>query len=198
MKNPIKQHFETGMAVLRNLPFAVVLVPFILFALIYLVSRTGLAWMFEKPVQEIVAPVTIGLAFAVAVASWYWVRDCLTFLIALLCLALFLRELHFEWTNGGIYFLLGGLALLASHMRPALSDVIFNKSLGWMFFGAMLTYALADAVDRHWVIFLEPLLGPEPTWQNYVEETLETVGHMLIFGLVIVTLRHSSVASQQS
>ena len=57
----------------------------------------------------------------------------------------------------------------------------------------MATYLVADLVDRHWFLFLEPFLGPEPQWQNYVEECMESFGHLLMFVFSIAVLRLGSI-----
>ena len=109
--------------------------------------------------------------------------------------ALFLRELHFEFMNGGILFALAGLMWWLSNVRHELVEWLSNFWIRLWLAGSFFTYFMSDMMDRHLFSFLPHY----QSWNNNVEETLETFGHAMVFALVLVTLKvaHDITSNQK-
>ncbi len=96
-----------------------------------------------------------------------------------------MRELHFDFTNGAIFFALGALALWLSYKRLELADWLGNDWTRIWLGGAFFTYLIADLFDRHLFRFLPGY----DNWHDLAEETLETLGHAQLFALTLVALK---------
>ena len=104
-----KQHWDSAWAALHATPKIVFAIPFALAAMILVLRLTPLGWLLEKPVQEFIAPTVLAMATLFATIVHRWERQKITLMLAIYVWALFLRELHFGFMNGGILFALAGL-----------------------------------------------------------------------------------------
>lgn len=172
-----------------GIPYWVWPVPFLLSAGVWLILQTPIDWLTEKPVQEIVAPVVIGLTALLVLFVNRWVSEFFTLLLACFVWALFLRELHFFGTNNGFYLAVILLAWWASSRREAIRDFLKWRSIGALLSCSLWTYFVTKLFDRHYFSFLPGY----DVWHDNVEESLETLGHLMVFALVVVTLRIGSI-----
>ena len=195
MKSQIAIHWESAWAALRATPWMVFTIPFICAAAILLLRISPVGWATEKPVQELIAPSVLGMAALAVIFVQHWVRHKFTLMLAIFVWALFLRELHFEFMNGGILIALACLMWWLSMVRKEMTDWLANYWIRLWLSGSFFTYFISDMMDRHLFQFLPNYWD----WNNNVEETLETCGHLMVFGLVLMTLKVSQhIAQSQS
>ena len=181
----LRHHLGSAKAALFGIPYWVWPLPVFLCAGIILIVQTPIGWLTEKPIQEIAAPVVIGLTAGLVVCVHRWMREFFTLLLACFVWALFLRELHFAGTSNGLYIALIVLAWLASSRRDEISDFLKWPSIRALLSCALWTYFITKLFDRHYVSFLPGYAD----WHNNVEESLETFAHVMVFALVVMTLR---------
>jgi hypothetical protein len=185
----IRHHLESVKATLLGIPFWVWPFPFLLCVVILLIRQSPIGRMTEKPVQEIIAPTVIALAAILVLFVHRWTRELFTLMLVFLVWALFMRELHFIGTSRLLYATITILAWLASSKRYEISEFLGQRSIRTYLSLSIWTYAVSKMFDRHFFRFLPNY----EQWDNNVEETLETSGHVLMFALVIVTLRYASM-----
>ena len=184
----------TTMHILKNIPVFVWPLP-ILFALIVVaLSYTQLGWMTEKPEQEIVAPVIIGMTAGLVIFVHRWVGERFSLLLALFVWSLFMRELHFWGTNNGFYLAFIAIVIWSWVSRAQLAQFLECYAIRSFLSCALLFYAFSKVMDRGYLAFLPDFRS----WHHNLEETLESGGHLLVFCLVIVTLRFAHKMSQKS
>ena len=190
----ILHHLESAKMTLLGIPFWVWPMPFLLCIVILLIRQTPIGWMTEKPVQEIIAPTVICLTAVLVLFVHRWTRELFTLMLAVLVWALFMRELHFYGTGRGLYATVIVLAFLASAKRDKLGDFLGQRSIGALLGLSLWTYIVSKMFDRHYFSFLPAYHD----WNNNVEETLETCGHLFVLSLVVMTLRYASLRSKKS
>ncbi len=189
----IFHHLESAKITLLGIPFWVWPMPFLLCVVILLIRQTPIGWMTEKPVQEIIAPTVISLTAVLVLFVHRWTRELFTLFLAILVWALFMRELHFYGTGRGLYATVIVLAFLASAKRDELSEFLGQRSIGALLGLSLWTYIVSKMFDRHYFSFLPAYHD----WNNNVEETLETCGHLFVLSLVVMTLRYASLRSRE-
>ncbi|GBE43439.1 MAG TPA: hypothetical protein ENH05_03240 [Rhizobiales bacterium] len=189
LESTVRHHLGSAKAALLGAPYWVWPLPFLLSAGIFLILQSPIGWFTEKPVQEIVAPVVIGLAAVLALFVHRWVREFFTLLLACFVWALFLRELHFYGTSNGAYAAIILLAWWASSRRDEIRDFLKWPSIRGLLAASLWTYFVTKLFDRHYFSFLPGYYS----WNNNVEESLETLAHAMVLALVVVTLRIGSL-----
>ncbi|MDA7948626.1 MAG: hypothetical protein MPJ78_14260 [Hyphomicrobiaceae bacterium] len=176
----------TGLA---RLPIWVWLAPIGVALIVIVLIHTPLSRVFEKPVQEIIAPVVIGLAAGLSLVAHYRLRKLFTLMLACFALALFARELHFKGTNAGFYVAIVVLAVWATLKWKQIREFFGDRGIAGLLTCAFWTFFITKLLDRHYLSFLPGYT----VWHNYVEETLETFGHVMVFALIIATLHLGSL-----
>lgn len=189
----VVSNLKSAAFVVRSIPVLMWLMPIILSIVIWAATKTPLGWITEKPVQEIAAPVVIGLSAALVLAVHRWVGAKFSLLLACFVWSLFLRELHFWGTNNGFYIALVVLVIWGWLSRSQMGDFLEHTSIRYYLSGAFLIYLLSKIVDRGYLAFLPDFA----TWRHNLEETLETCGHILVFCLVVMTLRIATMPTRQ-
>lgn len=187
-------HIDTVRMAVLAIPRWVWVLPFVLFGAILLVVQTPVVWALDKPVQEIVAPVIIGLAALASLATHYWVRHTFSLMVALFACSLFLREWHVFGTDPGIYWVMMALLWWASARREHIAHFAGDYATRAAFGAGVWTYIIADLSDRHIFGWLPNYMS----WHDYVEETLESLGHLFVFAFVIAVLRFGSTRVGES
>ncbi len=189
----ILHHLESAKMTLLGIPFWVWPMPFLLCVVILLIRQSPIGWITEKPVQEIIAPTVICLTAVLVLFVHRWTRELFTLMLAVLVWALFMRELHFYGTGRGLYATVIVLAFLASAKRDILGEFLGQRSIGALLGLSIWTYIVSKMFDRHYFSFLPAYHD----WNNNVEETLETCGHLFVLSLVVMTLRYASLRSRE-
>jgi hypothetical protein len=184
-REQVTTHWASGWAALRATPWPVWFIPIVAVLAILAIGATSWRWVVEKEVQETVSPTIVALTLTLAVLVWRWVPETMTRMAALLVFALFLRELHFGFTNWAIYFALAALVWWFSMERKNLTHYLSDFWLRLWLGGTFLNYAVADAFDGHVWQFLPGYW----TFNDIAEETLETVGHVQLFLLICMVAR---------
>lgn len=185
---------KTAVTILKSIPPLIWLLPFALSLAIWAISKTPIGWMTEKPIQEIVAPVVIGMTAALVLMVHRWVGTKFSLLLACFVWALFLRELHFWGTNNGFYIALVVIVIWGWLSRNQIGEFLEQPAIKFLLSGAFLIYLFSKIVDRGYLAFLPDFA----IWRHNLEETLETCGHLLVFALVIMTLRIATSQKQQN
>ncbi|NKB53314.1 MAG: hypothetical protein GKR97_14005 [Rhizobiaceae bacterium] len=185
LKQQIRIHWDSGWAALGATPLPAFAIPFFAAGLILLIRLSPVGWATEKPVQEIIAPTVLALAAGSVLLVHHWTRAKFTLMLSLFVWALFLRELHFEFMNGGILFALAGLMWWLSNVRHELVEWLSCFWIRLWLAGSFCTYFISDMMDRHLFYFLPHYRS----WNDNVEETLETFGHLMVFALVLMTFK---------
>lgn len=190
----ILHHLESAKMTLLGIPFWVWPMPFLLCVVILLIRQSPIGWITEKPVQEIIAPTVICLTAMLVLFVHRWASELFTLMLAVLVWALFMRELHFYGTGRGLYATVIVLAFMASAKRDKLGEFLGQRSIGALLGLSLWTYIVSKMFDRHYFSFLPAYHD----WNNNVEETLETCGHLFVLSLVVMTLRFASLRSKKS
>ncbi len=185
LKQQSQIHWDSGWAALRATPLLAFAIPFLATGLILLIRLSPVGWVTEKPVQEIIAPTVLALAAGSVLLVHHWTRAKFTLMLSVFVWALFLRELHFEFMNGGILFALAGLMWWLSNVRQQLVEWLSSFWIRLWLAGCFCTYFISDMMDRHLFSFLPHYRS----WNDNVEETLETVGHLMVFALVFMAFK---------
>jgi hypothetical protein len=185
---------RSGVETVRAIPVVMWGLPFVLSAVIWAITKTPVGWITEKPVQEIAAPVVIGLSAGLVLMVHKWAQARFTLILACFVWSLFLRELHFWGTNNGFYIALVAIIIWTWASRSQLIDFLQFSSIRHFLSGAFLIYLLSKIVDRGYLAFL-----PEfSAWRHNLEETLETSGHVMVFCLVVMSYRIATLPGKQS
>lgn len=192
IESTVRHHLTSAKTALLGTPYWVWPLPLLLGAGILLMRQSPIGWFTEKPVQEIAAPVVIGLAAVLALFVHRWVRAFFTLLLACFAGVLFLRELHFSGTGTGAYAAIILLAWWASSRRDEIRDFLKWPSIRGLLGGSLWTYLITKMFDRHYFSFLPDYLS----WHDNVEESLETLAHVMVLALVVMTLRLGSLQGE--
>ena len=185
IKKTVLHHLASAKAALLGIPYWVWPMPLFLCTGILLIFQTPIGWLTEKSVQESMGPMVIGLTALMVLFVHRWVREFFTLLLACFVWTLFLRELHLFGTNIVFPLAVILLAWWASSRREAIHDFLKWRSIGALLSCSLWIYFVTKLFDRHYFSFL-----PEyADWHDNVEESLETLGHLTVFALVVVTLR---------
>jgi len=134
-----------------------------------------------KPYQETYAPIILAIATGCAAALWLTFRGFYYRWLLLLSGCLLCREIHFVGTSTGIYFAIPLLMWYASSRFESMKPFADNRLLASLLVGAFVTYFFAITVDRA----VWKFLPNHAFWRNNIEETSETVGHLLILAMII-------------
>lgn len=176
---------KSAVEILKSIPLLIWPMPIVLSAVIWAISKSPIGWITDKPIQEIAAPVVIGMAAGLVIAVYRWESNKFTLLLGCFVWSLFSRELHFWGTNNGFYIALLVLIVWGWLSRNQIGDFLESTTIRYLLSGVFLIYFTSKVVDRGYLEFL-----PEfKFWRHNVEETLETCGHMLVFSLVVLTYR---------
>lgn len=137
----------------------------------------------EKRINELYAVCILGLVFTLLIARSAWQRSLLYLLLAGFALAAWLREIHFEWTDTGVYVFLLVLIGLAwwwrERLKPMAQAGIF---LPW-FKGTLAAYFLSVLIARR--VFRD-LLPNEELMHVPLEEVMENVAHSMLLVTAVV------------
>lgn len=193
----VRHHFESGMMALRNVPLWVWPLPFLFAGLILLIVQTPLAIVTTKPVQELIGPSTMIATTLLAVFVHRKVGVFFTLLLACFAGAIFMREWHVWGTEQAIFVALAALAWWASSRREEIIPYLRKSNVGGLLCTALLCYAASQFMDQDILLKLDLVaINDYKQWNDNIEETLETIGHMFIFAAVVMT--YLSVARKPS
>lgn len=184
LSTSVKFHLTSILLMLRVPSVLIWLYPFLVGAVVWMLSTTPLALPFSKPYQEVFAVTILIINLIIMTIVHMKMRQSLTLWLLLLGVALLCRELHFYGTHRGFYIALILLVGWYAVKRVQLAGGIKTTGGGKLLVGAMWTYAMSKVMDRNYLDFL-----PEYSrWANHVEESMESSGHLLILSTSIVIL----------
>ena len=106
----------------------------------------------------------------------------LAIILTLLC-----REVHWKWTGGGVFAMLGVLMLVGyifyDKLRPQISSSAFIN----LFVAAILCYFVANLLlDQNWVQISKEFRS-DIKYKKSLEEFMEILGHTTIALIVLLT-----------
>ena len=154
--------------------------------LVYLAKMTGQEWLVSRGANEGIALGMVGVC-VVGFGLQVIIFRCEFHLFMLaLCASFFCREWHFPGTSKGIYIALVVLALWAVIRKDKLAIIRDNRLKIWLWatFG---TYLLSQLIARR--VFRYVYLPQEANLHIFLEETVETVAHMMMIVTCFVTWR---------
>lgn len=160
------------------------------FLLVYAAYCTGWSILYQKNIHETLALCILPAAFLSFLGRTCKEPHPLFLLLTGLTGAFFLREWHFKGTSTGIYIALGVLAVSAWRWRHSLKILHAWPSMKIWLLAAFLTYGLSQFTARrgfrslHLPLELELHVG--------LEETLETVAHLMLLYISILSWRFSA------
>lgn len=189
----VRHHFESGMGALRGTPWWVWPLPLVFAGLVLLLLQTPLDVITSKPVQELAGPVVMGVTAAFALFVHRKMQVFFTLLLALFTSALFLREWHFWGTTEAILVVLAALAWWASSRREDILPFLRQSSVGALLSAALWIYVVTQFMDQHYLLSFNLFTVENYVkWNDNVEETLETVGHLFVLAAVVLTYRDAT------
>lgn len=181
------QHWEEHVAhvqeVASKFSFWVLLLPAALCAWIGTQSQSPLWEYTLKPYQETYAPVVLMAAVGLAATLWLVRRGFFYRWLTILSVCLLCREFHFWGTSTGIYIAIPLVMWYASANFQLMKPYVNHRLLVSLFVGAFITYFFTITVDRA----VWKFLPHHSDWRNNVEETLETLGHLMIVAVIIIS-----------
>lgn len=184
----VRHHFGSAMSALRNTPLWVWPLPLLFAGIVLLLLQTPLGIITSKNVQELAGPIVMGVTAALSILLHYKLRVFFTLLLACFTGALFMREWHFWGTTEAILVALAALAWWASSRREEIIPYLREYHVGGLLCAALWIYAISQIMDQHYLLTLHLVsLNEYLKWNDNIEETLETVGHMFVLVAVIVT-----------
>jgi hypothetical protein len=137
----------------------------------------------EKRINEWYAVCVLGLVVVVLIGRSAWQRSLLYLLLAGFALAAWLREIHYPWTDQGVYVLLLVLIGLAWWWRERLKPLAQAGSfLPWLK-GTMAAYVLSVLIARR---VFRNLLPNEELMHVPMEEVMENVAHSMLLVTALV------------
>lgn len=151
-------------------------------------------WQYtRKPLQEQIGPGILAVAVLCAVGYWAVERGFYQRWLVLLTSCLLCREIHFWGTSNGAYIGIPLLFWYASSHMSAMRPHVDRRLICTLFVGGFFTYVAAITVDRA----VWKFLPQHRLWRDNVEETLESLGHLMILGMVIASMfrKRSSTAT---
>jgi len=173
---------------LRNTPLWVWPLPLIFAGLILLLVQTPLGIITSKPVQELIGPSTMIATTLLAVFVHRKVGVFFTLLSACFAGAIFMREWHVWGTEQAIFVALAALAWWASSRREEIIPYLRQSNVGALLCTALLCYAASQFMDQDILLKLDLVtISDYKKWNDNLEETLETVGHLFVLAAVVMT-----------
>ncbi len=169
-------HASAVMAVLRVPTVGIWLAPFFLAPVFWLASISPLAWLFDKAHQETFAVLVLVANLIVILIAYLGNRGFATLWMLLFGVVLFFRELHFVGTNNGFYVACVLLAWWASRNRDTFAREMHRLRVDRLLAAAVWIYLMSKTMDRHYWRFVPQY----DQWHDYVEESLESMGHIVI------------------
>ncbi len=176
----------TSIVMLLRVPSVLIwILPFIAAVIIWLLSLTPVAVVFSKPIQEIIAICILTINIIVILTAHVKMRKFVTLWLLLLGIALLCRELHFYGTNRGFYIALILLATWCAVKRVKFVQEIQSTGGARLLVGALWMYCMTKVMDRDYLYFMPKY----EEWNDYVEESMESVGHIMILTMSVIILR---------
>lgn len=189
----VRHHFDSAMGAARGTPWWVWPLPLVIAGIVLLLLLTPLAVITSKPVQELAGPYVTGLTAAFAIFVHRQKRAFFTLLLALFTTTLFLREWHFWGTTEATLVALAALAWWASSRRENILPFLRQSSVGALLCAALWIYVVTQFMDQHYLLSLNLFTVDDYVkWNDNVEETLETIAHLLVLAAVVLTYRNAS------
>lgn len=186
----VRHHFESATRAARGMPLWIWPLPLVLAGLVLLVLQTPLAGITSKPVQELAGPYVTGLTAAFAIFVYRQKRAFFILLLALFTTTLFLREWHFWGTTEATLVALAALAWWASSRREDIMPWLQTPHIGGALGAALWTYVITQFMDQHYLLSLNLFTVEDYVkWNDNVEETLETIGHLFVLAAAVMAFR---------
>lgn len=188
----VRHHFDSVAGAVRGAPLWVWPLPFIVAGAVLLLLQTPLAAMTSKPFHEAVGPSLTGLTAAAALVVHRKMRVFFSLLLACFAAAIFIREWHFWGTTQAVLVALAALAWWASSRREEILPYLRVPPVGGLLMGALWLYVVAQFLDQHFLLSMNLFsVNDYVRWNDNVEETLETTGHLMILAAVLFTWRRA-------
>ncbi len=186
----ILERFTEGLssdisAIIRQFPYWILAVIALLFIAVIGLAYTPFGWVTSKPVQEVVAPIIIGIAAAYSLFVHWRLREKFTLVLLVFVVSLFSRELHFYGTNNGFYIAFVIVVLWSWWDRRELARWYSFRCVRALVPLCISIYLLTKILDRGYLGFL-----PEfQFWRHNAEETMESLGHAVTLLLLFYTYK---------
>ncbi|MBL4647209.1 MAG: hypothetical protein COA52_13240 [Hyphomicrobiales bacterium] len=177
--------FSDITTMIRKFPYWIFALIAVLFVAIVGLSYTPIGWVTSKPVQEIIAPIIIGIAAACSLFVHWKLREKFSLILLVFVVSLFSRELHFYGTNNGFYIAFIFIVLWSWWERRELAQWYGFRCIRTLVPLCISIYLVTKILDRGYFSFL-----PEfSLWRHNAEETMETIGHLAILLLLFYTYK---------
>ncbi len=148
--------------------------------LVYLAFHYGWDWLLNKENNETAAIIILPVSLVVALFHASVARNPLHLWLAGFSLVAFLRELHFQGTDDGVWVALLVLLVWAGLWWRRLVGPLHEGRMLPLLVGTFSVYALSLAISRR--MFRDiPGLTFEPELHIPLEEVLENVAHLMLF-----------------
>jgi hypothetical protein len=156
------------------------------FALIYAARSAGLESLYAKQPHEVVAIVLTGIASLIAVSRLWQRRDPLSMVLAALSLTILFRECHWDWTGGGIYYMLLAIGIWSWIWRDRLLPYLREQPRFkiWLI-ATFCTYVMSQVIARR---AFRPFWPHEGELHVPAEEVTENVAHLMLVIMVALAL----------
>jgi len=187
MSKRIESHVYPRRTVVSFWPFILWMLPFIA---VYSLGHCGLEYLCARTVNEQIAlPLVLISVVGYGLIAWYRHNE-FSLVMFILSLGFFCREWHFAGTSKGVYVVAAFVGAWLICRRKEIGTLIKNTPVEIWLWAAFLCYALAQLIARR--VFAEKYLGLLPNEEQYhipLEETMETMAHLMLAATCLVAWR---------
>ena len=161
-----------------------VLLGFAAMLLVYIAALFNQQELLSRRPNEDIALVLLGICVGGFLLQTVIFHSQFHLFMAILCAALFCREWHFLGSSAALYITLGLLAFWAVKRKEVFGRIFAQNRLKIWISATLATYVLSQFIARR--VFRSLHLPQETQLHIHLEETVETMGHLMMIVICIL------------
>jgi len=163
---------------------------------VYLAEKLGHLQSFGRSSNESIALLLLAVPTIGFIVQAFIFRSEFHLFMLVLCAAFFCREWHFPGTSQGIYVTLAVLVLWAVKRKDKFETLVKNSPLEVWLWSTFWTYLLSQLIARR--VFRSLHLPAEELMHVFLEESVETTGHLMMIVICIIAWKKAAELKKQS
>ena len=152
---------------------------------VYIAQMTDNGHLTSRGTNENMALILLSVSIIGFAAQYVKYRREFSLFMLTLCIAFFCREWHFAGTSNGIYVALALLGFWAFKRKAQLEDFFKGNATEVWAWATFSLYLLSQLIARR--VFRYVHLPAEEEMHIFLEETVETTGHIVMIITCIIT-----------
>ena len=131
---------------------------------------------------ELVAPFLVAAALIVYAGRSAITKNPLAMLMTGLALAFLFREIHWDWTNKGVYIMVAMLGVIGGIFHKKMLAVLRDRRQLFWLVAVIAAYAIATILDRRALknLSTDSFHQWDKIYHSLMEELSETVAHIVL------------------